>query len=183
MNDPLLSSPFDYNSPFMGNTSQQQGAESIATMERNLQEAQERYNASRQQRSPMMQRFPQPTTTPVWDEISRIQDSLSSNQLQMLESIPEYAESFNSITSILNREYMRIMRPVVEATADGKQALQHHLEVLKRLVKQAKDDADRQAMLMNDYTQHYSHLTFDQYMQMLKQQSQQSQPNSQSKKK
>lgn len=174
MNDPILNSPMDFGSPFGspanygGNNypANAQGNDAVAMMERNLQEAQERYNAMRQQRTPMMQHYQRPTSTPIWDEISRIQDSLSCNQMQYLEQVPEYNESFGNVAVILNREYMRLMRPLVEQTQDGKQALQHHLEVLKKLVKQSKDAADQQAMLMSDYTQHYSHLTFDQYLQL-----------------
>lgn len=176
--DPILNTNIDFSSPFSGAS---QGAslggngipgsgmgsgDSLAVMERNLQEAQERYNALRSQRQPMMQHYQQPSPTPIWDEISRIQDSLSSNQMQYLEQVPEYADSFAAVAVILNREYMKVMRPIVEGTTDGKQALQHHLDVLRRLVKQAKDAADQQAMLMQDYTQHYSHLTFDQYLKL-----------------
>lgn len=174
--DPILNSGIDFSSPFSG-ASRAAGngslggnipgcGDSLALIERNMQEAQERYNALRQQRTPMMQHYQQPSPTPIWDEISRIQDSLSSNQMQYLEQVPEYADSFSAVAMILNREYMKLMRPIVEGTPDGKQALQHHLDVMRRLVKQAKDAADQQAMLMQDYTQHYSHLTFDQYLKL-----------------
>lgn len=170
--DPILNTSLDFGSPFTGakavDATQPYSQDSLAMLERNLQEVQERYNALRQQRTPMMQHYQQQTNTPIWDEISRIQDSLSSNQMQYLESIPEYKDSFSNVAVILNREYMRLMRPIVESTPDGKTALQHHLEVIRRLVKQAKDAADQQAMLMSDYTQHYSHLTFEQYLQLRK---------------
>ena len=168
--DPILNTSLDFGSPFTGakavDATQPYSQDSLAMIERNLQEAQERYNALRQQRTPMMQHYQQQTNTPIWDEISRIQDSLSSNQTQYLEAIPEYKDSFSNVAVILNREYMRLMRPIVESTPDGKAALQRHLEVIRRLVKQAKDAADQQAMLMSDYTQHYSHLTFEQYLQL-----------------
>lgn len=172
--DPILNTSIDFSSPFSGASlgtanganAIPSGGDSLALMERNLQEAQERYHALRSQRQPMMQHYQQPSPTPIWDEISRIQDSLSSNQMQYLEQVPEYADSFSAVAMILNREYMKLMRPLVEGTPDGKQVLQHHLEVLRRLVKQAKDAADQQAMLMQDYTQHYSHLTFDQYLKL-----------------
>lgn len=177
--DPILNTPIDFNSPFSGTSAISSDAynramasqraysqDPMVALEHNLKEAQERYDTLLQQRAPMMQRYQPPTSTPVWDEISRIQDSLSSNQMRYLESIPEYADSFNSLAIILNREYMKLMRPIVEATPDGKAALQKHLGIINRLVKQAKDEADQQAMLMLDYTQHYSHLTFEQYLKL-----------------
>lgn len=175
--DPILNSSMDFSNPYPGSMNGMNGMnpysvpsgnsqDSLSLIEQNLQQAQEQYAALRKQRAPMMQHYQPPSSTPIWDEISRIQDSLSSNQLNYLEAIPEYNKSFNAVAIILNREYMRLMRPLVEQTQDGKVALQHHLEVLRRLVKQAKDEADQQAMLMSDYTQHYSHLTFDQYLQL-----------------
>lgn len=175
--DPILNSSMDFSNPYPGSMSDMGGMrpypvpsgntqDSLSLIEQNLQQVQEQYAALRKQRAPMMQHYQQPSSTPIWDEISRIQDSLSSNQLNYLEAIPEYNKSFNAVAAILNREYMRLMRPLVEQTQDGKVVLQHHLEVLRRLVKQAKDEADQQAMLMSDYTQHYSHLTFDQYLQL-----------------
>lgn len=177
--DPILNTPIDFNSPFSGTSAVSSDAynramasqraysqDPMVALEHNLKEAQERYDTLLQQRAPMMQRYQPPTSTPIWDEISRIQDSLSSNQMRYLESIPEYADSFNALAIILNREYMKLMRPIVEATPDGKAALQKHLGIINRLVKQAKDEADQQAMLMQDYTQHYSHLTFEQYLKL-----------------
>lgn len=175
--DPILNSSMDFSNPYPGSMNDMGGMrpypvpsgntqDSLSLIEQNLQQVQEQYAALRKQRAPMMQHYQQPSSTPIWDEISRIQDSLSSNQLNYLEAIPEYNKSFNAVAAILNREYMRLMRPLVEQTQDGKVVLQHHLEVLRRLVKQAKDEADQQAMLMSDYTQHYSHLTFDQYLQL-----------------
>lgn len=177
--DPILNTPIDFNSPFSGTSAISSDAynramasqraysqDPMVALEHNLKEAQERYDTLLQQRAPMMQRYQPPTSTPIWDEISRIQDSLSSNQMRYLESIPEYADSFNALAIILNREYMKLMRPIVEATPDGKAALQKHLGIINRLVKQAKDEADQQAMLMQDYTQHYSHLTFEQYLKL-----------------
>lgn len=177
--DPILNTPIDFNSPFSGTSAvsgdvynramasqRAYSQDPMVALEHNLKEAQERYDTLLQQRAPMMQRYQPPTSTPIWDEISRIQDSLSSNQMRYLESIPEYADSFNSLAIILNREYMKLMRPIVEATPDGKAALQKHLGIINRLVKQAKDEADQQAMLMQDYTQHYSHLTFEQYLKL-----------------
>ena len=177
--DPILNAPIDFNSPFSGTSAISSDAynraitnqraysqDPMVALEHNLKEAQERYDTLLQQRAPMMQRYQPPTSTPIWDEIFRIQDSLSSNQMRYLESIPEYADSFNALAIILNREYMKLMRPIVEATPDGKAALQKHLGIINRLVKQAKDEADQQAMLMQDYTQHYSHLTFEQYLKL-----------------
>jgi len=69
---------------------------------------------------------------------------------------------------VLQREYMRIMRPTVEQTKDGKDALDKHLTLLKRLVKTAKDEADKKTQLMDEYMTKYSHLTWQEFAKMKK---------------
>ena len=52
--------------------------------------------------------------------------------------------------NILNREYMKMMRPVVENTKDGKEALQNHLSLIKKLKKAITDESAKNIeLLMN----------------------------------
>ena len=82
---------------------------------------------------------PQQPATPVWDEIDRITASLSDKEFDYLQNNQEFQESSMDIQQILQREYMRIMRPIVEQTKDGKDALDKHLTLLKRIQKTAKE--------------------------------------------
>ena len=62
---------------------------------------------------------------------------------------------------------MRIMRPIVENnTKDGKDALDKHLTLLKRIQKTAKDEANKKEALMNEYIMQYSHLTWQEFIDM-----------------
>lgn len=63
---------------------------------------------------------------------------------------------------------MRMMRPLVEGTRDGKEALEKHLTLLKRLVKSAKDDAERKSAMMSDYMENHADMTFNDYIKMMK---------------
>lgn len=103
---------------------------------------------------------------PVWDEIDRITSSLSEKEFNFLQNNQEFQESSTCIQQILQNEYMRIMRPVVESTQAGKDALDKHLTLLKRLVKSAKDEADHRDALMNEYITQYSNLTWQEFMDM-----------------
>lgn len=107
---------------------------------------------------------------PVWDEIDRITTSLSDKEFRYLQNNPEFQESSATIQTLLQREYMRIMRPVVEGTKDGRDALERHLTLLKRLVKSVKDEADRKDALLNEYITKYSNMTWKDFMDMKNQQ-------------
>ncbi len=111
-------------------------------------------------------RYQQQPQAPTWDEIDRITSSLSDKEFKFLQGNQEFQESSAVVQSILQREYMRIMRPVVEQTKDGKDALDKHLTLLKRLIKTVKDEADQKDALMNEYITKYSDLTWKEFISM-----------------
>lgn len=104
----------------------------------------------------------------TWDEIDRITSGLSEKEFRFLQDNTEFQESSNTVQAILQREYMRIMRPIVENTKDGKDALDKHLTLLRRLVKSVKDESDRRDAMLNDYITNYANITFDEYLKMKK---------------
>ena len=69
-------------------------------------------------------------------------------------------------TPVWEREYMRIMRPIVEQTNDGKEALEQHLSLLKRLVKNVKNEADKRDALFDEYIREYSDRTWQEFIAM-----------------
>ena len=57
---------------------------------------------------------------PVWDEIDKLVSEMSDSEFEMVNNNPEYQQSYQKVMAILNREYMRVMRPLVEGSKDGK---------------------------------------------------------------
>lgn len=108
----------------------------------------------------------QQPSAPVWEEIERITSSLTEKEFEYLQGNQEFQESSILIQQILNREYMRIMRPIVEGTKDGKDALDKHLTLLKRIQKSAKEEASKKEALINEYITQYSNLTWQEFMEM-----------------
>ena len=103
---------------------------------------------------------------PVWDEIERVMEDLSESELQFVAADEEYKRSQEVINTIVVREQLRLIRPIVEQSADGKQALQTHLDTLKQLRKMAKKNADAQLIEWQDYMQNYSEMSFADYKKM-----------------
>ena len=115
-----------------------------------------------------MQPARQQATAPVWDEIDSIVAGMSDQELRMMEGNDEYRESSATVQGILQREYLRIMRPIVENTTDGKDALEKHLTLIKRLRKSARDEVNRKYSIMDEYLERYSNVPFDEYMKIRK---------------
>lgn len=89
--------------------------------------------------------------TPIWDEIDNIVGSLSDSEKELLAADDEFNESNSVVLSVLQREYLRIMRPIVEASSDGKEALQSHLATVKRLAKKAKEQTAEELKEFREY--------------------------------
>lgn len=152
-NDPLLGAPRQtYPNPYLADFERQQEA-----INRKMEEMRHMQNAVPQQ--PQAQ-------APVWDEIDNITAALSDSEFDYLSHNEEFQESSRNIHGLLEREYMRIMRPIVESTKDGKDALDKHLTLLKRLRKTVKDEANRKDALMNEYITRYPNISWAEFIAM-----------------
>lgn len=76
---------------------------------------------------------------------------LITGEGEMLAADDEFNESNNVVLAVLQREYLRIMRPIVEASSDGKEALQSHLATVKRLAKKAKEQTAEELKEFREY--------------------------------
>lgn len=111
---------------------------------------------------------PQQTKTPIWDEIDKIMDGLTDSQKNYLNNNEEFVESYKNVADILQREELRIIRPLVEQTKDGKEALEKHLSLIRKLRKNAMQAEEEKAALWNEYMTNYSDMTFKDFMIMMK---------------
>lgn len=149
LNDPLLGEKIDYNSRIPEMEKEQQ-----VYLQR-IQELQKRGVVNE-------------SSTPVWDEIDGLLSGLSDREFEFINNNQEFQESSSIITAILNREYLKIMRPRVEGTKDGKDALEKHLTLVKRLKKSAADEVNKKYSMLDEYMEKYSDMSFNEYMAMKK---------------
>lgn len=155
---------------FLGNADPLLGASSVNTpldydrQIAELQQMQNRLEAQRQQQiNNAVNNQPQ---SPIWDEIEKLTDEFTDREFNIVNKDEEFQQSQQKIMSILQREYMRMMRPVVEHTKDGKEALENHLALVKKLKKKVTKEADKNMELFNEYTQHYSDMTYSEFLKM-----------------
>lgn len=134
-----------------------------------LQQAQQQLEQKRQQLQ-QVQIQPQQSQSPVWDEIDRITSELSESEFSMLNENEEFQKSQNLVMNILQQEYMKIMRPIVERSPEGKKALENHLSILKKWKKTISEDANKSLMLFQEYTEKYSNMTYAEFLKMKKEQ-------------
>ena len=120
---------------------------------------------SMQQASRMQQ---EQSKTPIWDEIDGLMSSMSEKELEFLSNAEEFQASNARVMGVLNREYLRIMRPIVEGTKDGKEALEAHLALVKKLRKDAADEVNRKYALLDEYMEKGGDMTLNEFINLKK---------------
>lgn len=133
-----------------------------------LQQMQQRLEGQRQQQRAQILTAPQQAQAPIWEEIEKLTSEMSDREFEFVNKDEDFQNSQQSIMAILQREQMRMMRPIVEGTTDGRAALENHLALLKQLRKKAAREADRNMDLFNEYTQHYSDMTYSDFLKLKK---------------
>lgn len=148
-NDPLLGSR-DYSSD-------------IALMEKELEIKQAKLAQYKQQ---MIQQQPQKSPTPVWDEIDTIIQGMTEKEYQIVSTNEEWMESNAKIMSLIQAAQLQILRPIIEQSKEGKDALDHHLTITKRVKKSASMEVDSELNDFQEYKAHYRHMSYDDYLNM-----------------
>lgn len=133
-----------------------------------LQAIQQRLELQRQQLTNNSNNCQNGNTSPTWDEIEKITAELTDREFEIINANEDYQQSQQAIATIMQREQLRIMRPIVERTQDGKQALDAHLALVKRLRKDAAHEVNKSMELFSEYTQHYSDMTYAEFLKQRK---------------
>lgn len=153
-NDPLLGSR-DYSSD-------------IAMMEKELEMRQAKLAQYKQQM--MQQQQPQQSQTPVWDEIDSIIQGMTEKEYQIVSTNDEWVESNAKIMSLIQAAQLQMLRPIIEQSKEGKDALDHHLTLTKRVKKSASMEVDNELNDFQEYKAHYRHMSYDDYLSMKREQ-------------
>lgn len=102
--------------------------------------------------------------SPTWDEIDRVTGAMSEKEFEIMTQNAEFQESQKQIDAITQVVLMKALRPMVEQTKEGKDALDYHLTLVNRLKKAATKEADAEMADWKEYREKYSHMTYDDYL-------------------
>ena len=103
--------------------------------------------------------------SPIWDEIDGIVDGLSDAEKEYLSSDEAYQESAAQVQAMLQREMMRHFKPIVEATKDGRAALDAHLSLVRKAQKGIKEEAAKKQALLNEYMLYHSDKSWNEFIE------------------
>lgn len=112
------------------------------------------------------QNNPQRSQSPLWDDMDKVVNDMTDMEIEALNNDPDYQKAQNALMGIINREYMRIMRPIVEESKDGKELLESLMTITKRVKKSASEEASRNIALFNEYTSKYADMPYAEFLEM-----------------
>ena len=104
--------------------------------------------------------------TPMWDEVDKFMQELSDSEYEAVSDSEEFKSSLSRVMSIVQREEMKLILPYVEGCKDGKEAIEEHLATIKLLKKKISKQKEDNLELFNEYTQHYSDMTYTDFLAM-----------------
>lgn len=150
---------FINNDPLLGG---RDFTSNIEMMERELAAKQAQLAQYKQQ---MVQQSQQ-SQTPVWDEIDSIIQSMTEKEYQIVSTNDEWIDSNNRILALIQSAQLQMLRPIIEQSKEGKDALDNHLTITKRVKKSASMEVDSELNDFQEYKSKYSHMSYDEYQKM-----------------
>lgn len=106
------------------------------------------------------------TNTPIWDEIDSLTAKMTEKEFAVMASSEEFQESAKVINEIVQATQLAQLRPVIEQTQEGKDALERHLTLIKRLKKSAEAEVNKELEDFKEYTEKYSDMPYAEYQKM-----------------
>lgn len=102
--------------------------------------------------------------TPIWDELDRTTAEMSQTEFKAMEEQESYKKSLQTLMAFVGAKQLQLIRPVVEQDPEGKRLLEQHLTNVKYLKKAASEDVDQTLANFKDYTENYSHMSWNEYL-------------------
>ena len=156
--DPLLAGSRDFGSQY----------QALEEMERTLAERKAAVIKAQQQ---MQQAQQQPQSrTPIWDEIDSICQGMSEKEFAIVSENPEFQESNGHIAALIQQAQLEMLRPIIEGSQPGRDALDRHLTLVKRLKKTASKEVDDELADFKEYREKYAHMSYEDYQNMKREQ-------------
>lgn len=156
---------FFFNSdPLLGSTNYDAQYQEIERMQQMLENKKRMMQQAKEQISQAPDS--NQSRTPVWDEIESIISNMTDKEFEIVTNNEEFIQSQNIVMSILQSKYMQMMRPVVEGSQEGKDALEKHLTLVKRLRKYASSEVDKEISDFQEYKEKYSDMPYSEYQKM-----------------
>lgn len=108
----------------------------------------------------------QNSPTPIWDELDSLTSKMTDKEFEVMKASEEFQESAKAINELVQAMQLAQIRPVIESSQQGKDALERHLTLVKRLKKSAEAEVNKELEDFKEYTEKYSDMPYADYLKM-----------------
>ena len=98
-----------------------------------------------------------------WDKIDSLADSMTDAEKQMMSECKEFVESDNRISAIMQSAYMSLVRPIVEQSEEGKEALINHYNIMKESLSKVRKKRDEDMDALRRWATEHPDKSFNEF--------------------
>lgn len=140
----------------------------IERAEQSLAAQKQKYIQLRSQMSEQQPLQQPQSQTPVWDEIDSITAQMTQKEFDKLVANDEFKESSERLAQLIQATQLAQIRPVIEGSQQGRDILDRHLTIIKRLKKSVSAEVDEELDDFQLYKEKYSDIPYSEYLKMKK---------------
>ena len=128
---------------------------------------QQRQNLVSMQSTPQQSQSQQrQSNTPIWDELDSLTAQMTEKEFAVMAASEEFQESAKVINELVQATQLAQIRPIIEQSQPGKDALERHLTLVKRLKKSAEAEVNKELEDFKEYKEKYSDMPYADYQKM-----------------
>jgi hypothetical protein len=87
----------------------------------------------------------------IWDDIDAELNPLSEEQKSLLSEDDDYVDTYSRIQYIVQNEILNLVKGKIESTQEGKELLQNHLKIIKKLKSKIIQESNREMELFRKF--------------------------------
>lgn len=98
-----------------------------------------------------------------WDKIDSLADSMTEAEKQMMAECKEFVESDNKLSTMMQSAYMSMVRPIVEQSEEGREALRKHYNIMKESLTKVRKKRDEDMDALRRWATEHPDKSFNEF--------------------
>ena len=98
-----------------------------------------------------------------WDKIDSLADSMTEAEKQMMSECKEFVESDNKINMLMQSAYMSLVKPIIEQSEEGREALRKHYSIMKESLAKVRKKRDEDMDALRRWATEHPDKSFNEF--------------------
>ena len=98
-----------------------------------------------------------------WDKIDSLADSMTEAEKQMMSECKDFVESDNKINMLMQSAYMSLVKPIIEQSEEGREALRKHYSIMKESLTKVRKKRDEDMDALRRWATEHPDKSFNEF--------------------